>query len=104
MVTEPMYELYEWARRQVGKPVMLRYHLYKVNGQTPGQVALLLREFNAWRAGAEIEVSYDPVKILPYQAVFTVLPASADSVVPPRSRPSFATQQEVIDWVKTGLA
>lgn len=36
MATEPMHQLYEWARCQVGKPVMLRYHRYKVNGQTPG--------------------------------------------------------------------
>ncbi|QJD81653.1 hypothetical protein [Spirosoma rhododendri] len=102
MVTDLLIDVYGWAKGRIGRPVLLRYQVSKVNGQVPNKVSLLLRELNAVRVNAEIEVEYNPAKRLPYQAVFSLLPFPAESVRPVSLRPSFATQQEVIHWISTG--
>ena len=95
-------ELYTWARAQLDSPVMLTYQLYKVNGQIPGKVSLLLREVTFSRANAEIEVAYTSNQNLPYQAVFSALPFNVGYPRPVQLRPTFSTQQEVMHWIKTG--
>ncbi len=102
MTINSLDELCVWARAQINSYVMLGYQLYKVNGQIPGKVLILLRESRSSRANVEIEVEHNPDRDSPYLAVFSPLPFNVGYPSPIQLRPTFNTQQEVIHWIKTG--
>ena len=102
MASDFLQQVYEWARHHLNHEIMLNYELYRVNGQTPGKVFVLLREAHALRATIEIEIEYLSNPGSSYQVVFRPLPATGGHERPAELKPTFATQQEVIDWLKTG--
>jgi hypothetical protein len=102
MTSNTLQQVYEWAKHHLDRAIMLNYQLYKVNGQTPGKVFLLLREAHALRATVEIQIEYLSDPGSSYLVVFRPLPATGRQEHPAELSPVFATQQEVIHWLKTG--
>jgi hypothetical protein len=102
MPATSLQELYQWARAQLGHPIMFSYVLHKVNGQTPDYVLILLRQPGSKRPNAEIKIKFTPDRVPLYRAVFTFLPFNTKLPYPDPTQVGLGSQQEVIDWLKTG--
>ncbi|QHW00707.1 hypothetical protein [Spirosoma endbachense] len=102
MTNDSLQELYSWVRTCLDKSVMLDYLILKVNSQIPNTLLILLRQPTSLKANVEVEISYLPDRDLPYQAIFSSLPFNSNIPRPDRLRPSFQSQQEVMQWLKTG--
>lgn len=102
MIDQPLDEFTSWARNQVDQPVLLDYVLQKVYRPTPTTLLMLVRQPASNVPNAEIEVTYHPQRDQAYQVIFGLLPFHTNQPQPAVLRPSFATQQALMQWLKTG--
>jgi hypothetical protein len=102
MTNDLLHELKNWVRGCMDTTVMLDYLVHKVNGQTPNTLLILLRQPTSLKANAELEIEYYPDRDLHYQVTFSSLPFNQNIPRPDRLRPGFQSQQDVMQWIKTG--
>lgn len=97
-------ELYQWARAHLDQPIMLGYLLFKVNGQVPSRIFILLKMPDSERPNAEIEVesTQNADGVCVYKVVFHALPFNTKIPNPRRLRDEMQSQKQVIYWIKTG--
>ena len=101
MTDHALLTLYSWAKANVNSTLLFGYVLVKINAQTPGRLFMLLRRPTLTVPSVEIEVIHRPAHKQAYQLIFSVLPFHTNVPRPDLLRPSFPTQQALIDWLQT---